>query len=551
MSERSDPTVRHPETILYNGDIHTVDDAGQTVDAVAIVDDVFQAVGKTAEIRSLAGPDTVAVDLGGKTVIPGLVDSHVHVRQVGMDLDRVTLFEATTIDELLDAIGDRAAEIPDSAWVLAGWGWHESQLAENRLPTRSELDSVAPSNPVYIPRGAHVAVLNSPGLKQAGIDENTDAPAGGTIVRDPDTGNPNGVVLEAAREELVEPALPDRGFDDYRRDIKRAMAELNSRGVTAALEPGLERDELRAFMDLQRRGETTLRVDALLWVDDLDDVEESAYFSRDFGNETLKVGGVKFMLDGGVEGAKLSDPYNIVEGVQEQEEYHGHYLFPPGGEDELREMARRAAELGHQFQTHAVGDQALELLIDIYAEAAEVRSLEDLRWTMMHVFLPTTETLDRAEELGVHCTVQHHPSYLGQNMLDLWGEKRAANAIPLATLADREFVVGGGTDAPVVPWLPFQSLEWMVTRETVTAGTLGPAEAISRETALEMWTRDAAYTMHWEDEIGSIEPGKRADLAVLDTDYFNCPAEEISEIGVELTMTGGEVVHGDLASQTR
>jgi predicted amidohydrolase YtcJ len=206
-------------------------------------------------------------------------------------------------------------------------------------------------------------------------------------------------------------------------------------------------------------------------------------------------------------------------------------------------MAKRAAELGHQMQTHAVGDRALDLLIDVYADADDIRSIAELRWTLMHVFLPTEETLDQAEELGVHCTVQHHPSYLGQNMRDLWGDSRAAEAIPLDTLMQRDLVVGGGTDAPVVPWYPFQSLEWMVTRETVTAGKLGPDEGLTRKQALRSWTRDAAYTMHWEDELGSIEPGKRADIAVLDTDLFECPANEISNISVELTMTDGEVVH--------
>jgi predicted amidohydrolase YtcJ len=537
---------RTPDTILYDGKICTVDEAFRIASAVAIEDGAFLAVGDSAEIRPMAGPETDEIDLEGRTVIPGLVDSHVHVRQVGMDLERVALFEATSVDEVLEAVGDRATEAPDGEWVLAGWGWHESQLDERRLPTRSELDGVAPDNPVFIPRGAHVAVLNSAAMDRAGIDASTEAPEGGTIVCDPETERPNGVVLEAAREKLVEPVLPERGYDSYREDIRRAVAELHSRGVTAALEPGLERDELRAYMDLQREGELTLRTDALLWVDELADVEEAAaYFGRDFGNEMLKVGGTKFMLDGGVEGAKLKQPYNVVEGVQEREGYDGHLLLPPGGEAEFRKMARRIAELGHQFQTHAVGDRALELLIDVYADAAEVRSLEELRWTMMHVFLPTDEVLDRAEELGVHCTVQHHPTYLGQNMVDLWGEERAGRAIPLDSLADRDLVVGGGTDAPVVPWLPFQSLGWMVTRETVTAGTLGPEEALTREAALRRWTIDAAYTMAWEDEIGSIEPGKRADLAVLDTDYLTCPADRIRDISVEVTMVGGEIVHDD------
>lgn len=544
MAEPAGEVLVHPERILYDGKILTVDEDFSVSEALAIRDGRFLAVGETTDIRPLAGPETDEIDLDGRTVIPGLVDSHIHLRQVGVDLDRVPLFEATRIDGVLDAIGDEAATTPDGEWVLAGWGWHESQLEEKRLPRRSELDEVAPDNPVFIPRGYHVAILNSLALERAGIDSETEDPEGGTIVRDPETGEPNGVLLETAREELAEPVLPARGYEDFVADIERAMGELNSRGVTAALEPGLQRDELRAYMDVQERGEATVRTDALVRVYDMDDVEEmSAYFARDFGNERFKIGGTKYMIDGGVEGAKLREPYNVVEGVQEQSEYYGHLILPPGGEEELREMAARIAELGHQLQTHAVGDAAMEVLVDIYEEADQHASIEDLRWTVIHVFLPTAKVLDKLEELGAHCAVQNHPTYLGQNMRELWGEERAARAIPLDTLSERAFTVGGGTDAPIVPWFPFESLWWMVTRKTVTAGTLGEDEAISREDALRLWTRDGAYTMAWEDEIGSIEPGKRADLAVLDTDYLTCPADDIRDIGVDLTMLGGDVVY--------
>ena len=544
MTGAPDELVAYPETVLYDGEILTVDESFGVAEAVAVRDGRFLAVGDTDEIREFAGPETEEIDLAGRTAIPGLVDSHVHLRQVGMDLDRVTLFDARTIADVQAAIREAAEGTPDGEWVTAGWGWHESALAEDRLPTRWELDEAAPANPVYVPRGAHVAVLNSAGLERAGIDADTPAPEGGTIVRDSERDEPNGVVLEAAREDLVEPVVPEPGYQEYVGDVKRAMAELNSLGVTAALEPGLERDELRAFMAVERDGDATVRVDALVRVYDVDDVRETAAtFARDFGTERLKVGGVKYMLDGGVEGAKLSEPYEVVEGVQEQEDYNGHLLLPPGGEDELREMVREAAALGHQFQTHVVGDAAMELLIDLYEDADEVADVADLGWTFMHVFLPPDDVRERMLDLGVDCTVQNHPTYLGRNMELLWGEERAAGAIPIRTLLDEGFTVGGGTDAPVVPWFPFESIWWMVTRETVIAGSLGRAEAISREEALRLWTREGAATMGWDDEIGSVEPGKRADLAVLDSDFLDCPADDLREIGVDLTMVGGEFVH--------
>lgn len=544
MNEIPEAVVEYPNRILYGGTIRTVDPADRVVEAVAMRDGRFLAVGDTEDIRELAGPRTLEHDLEGRTVIPGLVDSHIHLRQVGMDLGRVTLFDARSIDDVLDAIGEEAEDLSDGEWVLAGWGWHESQLDEGRLPTRSRLDEVTPDNPVFIPRGAHVAVVNSAGLERAGIDATTPDPDGGTIVRDPDSGEPNGVVLETARTELVEPVLPDHDYEDYVADIKRAMAELNTRGVTAVLEPGVEREELRAFQQVAVQGDATVRTDALVRVFGVEDVQDAgSYFYRDFGDEMLKVGGVKYMLDGGVEGARLTEPYCVAEDVQEQEDYRGHFLLPEGGVDELHEMYKLAARRGHQVQTHVVGDAAIDTLLDAYEAASEVRDLEPLRWTAMHVFLPNGEHVDRMKDLGVLPTVQNHPTYLGQNMELLWGGDRAASAIPIRTLLDEGLTVGGGTDAPVVPWFPFESIGWMVTRETVTAGTLGSEQAITPTEALQLWTRQAAHTMHWEDELGSIEPGKRADLAVLDRDIVTCPEDEIRETTVEMTIVDGEVVH--------
>lgn len=545
-STNSLPTevVEYADTVLVDGEVLTVDDEFNTAEAVAVRDGRILAVGDTAEVRTLAGPETEKIDLEGRTAIPGLIDSHCHLRQVGMDLERVTFHDARSIDDVLEAVSEAAEETPDGQWIQASWGWHESQLDEDRLPTRDELDEVAPNNPVFIPRGGHVAVLNSAAFERVGIDEGTADPDGGTIVRDPETGRGSGAVLENARTELVEPVLPDRGYEEFREDVRRGMTELNSRGVTAVLEPGVEPDVMRAYQSVATADEATVRVDALVRVYEADDVTAHARpFARDFGNAFLKVGGVKYMLDGGVEGARLSEPYEVVDGVQEQSDFHGHYLWPPGGEAELVEMFRRAAEYGHQVQTHVVGDEAIGTLLDAYEAVDEEIDIADLRWTAMHLFLPTDEHLARMDELGVLATLQNHSTYLGRNMEKLWGQERAERAIPLKTVADSPVPAGGGTDAPVVPWYPFDSLWWMTSRQTVTAGELGPEEALSREAALRLWTRGSAYTMGWADELGSIEPGKRADIAVLDTPFMDCSPEELRETTVEFTIVDGEVVH--------
>ncbi|MFB6299142.1 MAG: amidohydrolase [Halobacteriales archaeon] len=532
------------DTVLHGGRILTVDADFTIAEAVAIRDGRIQLVGSDTAVLACADADTATYDLEGRTVIPGLIDSHVHLKQVGVNRERITLFDARSIDDVLDAIGRVADETPSGEWLMAASGWHESQLKEARLPTATELDTVAPEHPVFVPRGGHVAVLNSVGLTRAGIDADTPDPDGGTIVRDPGTGEPTGVVLEEARSQLVEPVLPEREYTDRLAAIERGMAELNSRGVTAALEPGLTRDDLRAYQQIASEGRATVRTDALVRIHTLEDVEGlAAHYHPGFGNEFLKIGGVKYLLDGGVEGAYLDDAYEVVEGVQEDADYHGHLILPPGGENELREMFMLAAERGHQVQTHVVGDAAIEVLLDAYEAVAAEHPIDQLRWAAMHVFLPTDEQLERMRELGLVVTAQNHPTYLGLNMRKWWGDERASRAIPVRTMLNAGLTVGGGTDAPVVPWFPFDSLWWLTTRDTVTAGTLGPVEAVDRKTALRLWTGHSAYTMGWEDELGSIEIGKRADLAVLSTDYLDCPGDAIKDINVTMTMVGGESVY--------
>ncbi len=538
-----DEVVEWPDTVLYDGKVVTVDPEFSIVEAVAIRDGRFLQVGSTDDMQTLVGPETDEIDLDGRTVIPGLVDSHIHLDRVGIALDRIELFDARSIDDVLESIEEATARTPDDAWLLAASSWHESQLAEGRLPRREELDRAAPDTPLFVPRGMHVAVLNSAAMETVGIDDDTPDPEGGTIVRDAE-GDITGVVLETARTQLVEPHLPDRSYDDTLADLRRGMAELNQRGVTTVGIPGLYRDSIRALEELVAEGRATLRSSVLVKVDEADDVGAAAgYFAPGFGNDRLRVDGLKYFLDGGVEGAALREPYEVVEGVQEDPDYHGHLTLPPGGKEEFQEILDQAARRGYQMHTHAVGDATIEYLMEAYSQAHEQSPIDDLRWAVVHAFLPPKESFETMRDLDLVSTVQNHPTYLGANMERWWGQERAEYAIPVRDLLDEDIPTGGGTDAPVVPWRPFESLWWMVTRGTVTAGTLGPEQAVSIEEALRLWTIGSAYTLNWEDEIGSIEPGKRADLTVLDTDLLTCPSDDIREVSVERTLIGGETVY--------
>lgn len=534
---------RFADTVLYNGRIITVDGAFSIVDGVAIRDGRFIATGGRGDVMPHNGPNTEEIDLGGRTVVPGLVDSHLHQLSVGLDLSKADLFDARTVSDVVAVVESEVQGTPAGEWVQTSSSWHEGQLEEKRLPTRDDLDPVSPDNPVFIPRGGHVCTVNSAALDRAEIDASTDDPEGGTIVRDPDTGEPTGVLLETARD-LVEEHIPNPTREERNAAIPRAMEELNARGITAALEPGLSIGDMRAYMEFQATGTPTVRTDMLARVHSIEDVEEAtSHYFRGFGDEMLKVGGMKYLIDGGVEGAALKEPYEIVEGVQEDPTYRGHLILPPGGRDEYREMLELAADRGFQVQTHAVGDRAIELVVDEYADIDEEVDVGELRWAVMHNFLPTQSSMEQMAALDVVATVQNHPTRLGFNQLEWWGEERGNYAIPIRDLLDTDVMVSGGTDANVVPWRPFESLWWMVTRNTVGAGTLGAGQAVSREEALRLWTYNSAYAMNWEDKIGSIEPGKLADIAVLDTDYLECSADDIVDISVDMTMVGGDVVH--------
>ncbi len=255
--------------------------------------------------------------------------------------------------------------------------------------------------------------------------------------------------------------------------------------------------------------------------------------------------GIKFMLDGGVEGARLREPYRIVPGEQPNPDYHGLLMTPPGGEDEFVDSLELVAQAGLQVQTHGVGDEAIDVIIRCYARANDSIPIGDLRWTLMHVFLPSDEAIETMVEIGVLATVQDHPVLLGHNQRRWWCDERAAEAIPIRRLIDAGLLVGGGTDGPVVPVDPFLSMWWMITRQTLLGYKLGPDQAISAQEALELYTINNARIMGVEDRRGSIETGKLADLVILSQDIVEVDPDEIRNTRALMTMVGGKVVHRD------
>ena len=544
MARSATKAELHPEIVLYNGKIITCDKDFTIAQAVAILGEKFLTAGNNDQILALAGLSTKKIDLAGKTVIPGLIDSHIHQLATAVASSYyVDLFEVKTIADILGAIGEKVKVTQPDDWIVCSKGWHESQLKEGRMPTATELDTVSPNNPVFLPRGGHVCVCNSIALALAKITRDTPDPPGGTIVRDSKTREPTGLLWETARKKLIHPLLPEETISDKTAALKSFMKKLNSYGVTGVTEPGLTKNDIQVYMETWRNGAITVRTNILYKIEKLEDVEYATQtYSTKSSDNFVKIGGLKYSLDGGVEGAALSEKYLIVPREQEDPDYHGHLFLPKGEIDELKRVLLLAARKGWQVQTHSVGDRAIEIAIDLYSKVNDEIPIKDLRWVLMHIFLPTQNMIDKMKKVGIIATIQDQPTYLGYNMVRYWGKDRAASAIPTRKLLDSGIICGGGTDAAVVPWNPFLSIWWMVTRRTVTTGVLGPDQAITREEALQCYTWGSAYTQFQDDIKGSIEPGKLADLVVLTDDILNCPEEKIKDITAVMTIVGGQIV---------
>lgn len=536
-----------PELVFLNGNIRTQDETSPVASAVAIGQGRILATGGDDEIKELAGPDTEIVDLGRRLVLPGMTDSHFHYYDWALGLKDLALAEVKNFRELLDRVGARVKETPSGRWIL-GYGWNESDWPENRMPLRDDLDALAPDHPVALWRcDLHLAAVNSRALELAGIDENTPDPPEGVIARDA-SGRLNGILRELA-PNLVKAVIPEPTGDEIVEALAGGIPFFHSVGLTGVhdirLMGGLEgASALRAWQRLREENRLTLRCRVSLPGERLDEAVTLG-LRTGLGDDYLRIGHIKYFADGGM-GARTAwmiDPYLDAE--------CGMPLTPV---EELRRAFQKADEAGLAVMVHAIGERANREVIGVYEDLAGKRAAKGrhapappaVRHRIEHVQMIRPEDIPRIGRLDLIACVQPHNMILDINMIDECMGPRGRNTYAYRDMIDAGIPVIFSSDAPVCDPRPLVGIHALVTRQRADGTPQGgwyPESRITVDEAVRGYTLLPALTHGVGDRLGSITPGKLADLIVLDRDIYAIDPMEILDTQVDLTVFDGRIAY--------
>jgi predicted amidohydrolase YtcJ len=535
------------DTVLIHARIYTVNSKEPWAQAMAVREGKIIAVGSDKTIAAYQGPSTKVIDAKEHMVLPGFVDAHVHMMAGAAQLENVSLNDAKTIGDFQKAIKDYAAAHPGKKWIQ-GMGWYYNVFGKSGLPDKKLVDEVVPNRPVYLlAYDGHSSLANSKALHAAGITRKTPDPPSGIIVRDPATGEPTGVLKEAAGP-LVARVIPQPTREEERDRLTKAIHYASSLGFTRLISAGADAERVELFDEIRQRGDLTTRfymarfVNPPISPDVIKILEENR---KKYSDDWIDLGTVKFLLDGVIEAhtAAMLEPY------ANDPTNSGQLYFDP---EKYKEGVLQLDRLGFSISTHAIGDRAIRLALDAYEAAKKANGHTDARDRVEHIEDPSVQDIPRFGKLGVITSMQPLHMTPNDNILNVWagnvGPQRVQRAWPW-----HDILVGGailcfGSDWPVVTLNPWPAVQMLLTRETpegTPAGGWLPNERLTLEQAIQGYTMGGAFAARREKTEGSIEVGKLADVIVISQDLFKIAPNQIGKTKVCMTMVGGKVVYQD------
>ena len=546
------------DLILHHGRIVTADARFSVHQAIAVTSDRITAVGDNDSVLQLKGPMTAMVDLQGKMVLPGLIDSHVHPEAAMTEFDH-PVPEMETIRDVLDYIGERADALKDGEWIEVRQVFI-TRLREQRYPTRAELDRAAPRHPVIFSTGPD-ASLNSLALKLSGIDKDFKVTDGGAgfIEKDPRTGEPTGILRNCTRFVKDKPAGKQPSEQDRYQRTLQLFKDYNSVGITTICDRNASAEAVVRYKRMLDQGDLTVRIAVSQHIDTLGPLEEVKSRIREVAknplcqpNPRLRIIGIKTFLDGGMltGSAYMREPWGVSEIYAITDPTYRGVLFIP--KERLRAIVETAVECGLQFTAHSVGDGAVHTLLDVYEEINRTRPIGKTRPCITHSNFMSREAVEKLAQLGVLVDIQPAWLYLDtRTLVKQFGYDRLRYFQPLRSIFESGGIAGGGSDhmqkigsfRAINPYNPFLAMWTAITRQARWYdGRLHPEEALSREQAIRFYTWNNAYILFLEDQVGSLAPGKFADFIVLDTDLLQCPEDQIKAAQVLKTYFNGKLV---------
>ena len=529
------------EWVFTSGKVVTVDSSFSIKEAVAIKNGRFVAVGTDGEMRRWIGPRTTVVNLAGRMMIPGLIDSHIHATVAGLTWNSELHWESVrSLADGLKLIEAAARDKPAGTWIVVGGGWAPVQFPEKRLPTRAELDAVAPKHPVYVQYLRQAAVLNSAGLVAAGIDGKAAGPQGGKFERDPSSGELTGVLQGVPAWKAAYAKIPRPTLEEVRQSLDNCFRELNRLGLTSVADiqtSGVTFAHRRLLADMASRGELSIRLDYYVAPNEPGDELEQLRLAAEQVNQLPSndlfrfAGFAETLIRGTGDGDVLSNPNGITIEAEAKEK--------------LRKLLQFFAEAGYNFHLHTTQDNTARQVLTVIEEVNREIPFARQRITFAHLEDATPETIARIKKLGGGVVVQDRMVLTGERNVELWEQSQERNAPPLRTLIDSGVPLGAGTDAfRSANYSPMLCLWWLITGKTVTGVAIrDPKQNVTRAEALRMYTMGSAWFTFAEKRKGSIEVGKLADLAVLSADYLTATEDQIRSLESVLTMVGGRVVY--------